>query len=104
MYSFNCEVCGKQCESKSNPDNWKNKICMDCRNKAKDSKQSNSYSKVSGAKPYQPKPAFDVEKEIDNLLDLFETISIKAEARGLEVPPANVAQWATSLIIQRDKN
>ena len=110
MYEFTCEVCGKQCNSKTDPSTWKGgKICWDCRNKKQTAAQNTSpkpsvgsgYTTSSNTN-YIPRE-FDLNKYLDDLFDIYECLKIKAESRQLEIPEANLCQWTTSILIQKDK-
>ena len=110
MYEFTCEICGKQCSSKTDPSTWKGgKICWDCRSKKQTATQ-NAVPKQSSSNGYQPSTntnytpkEFDLNKYLDDLFDIYECLKIKAESRQLEIPEANLCQWTTSILIQKDK-
>ena len=112
MYEFTCEVCGKQCNSKTDPSTWKGgKICWDCRNKKQTAtgtttpKQTNNNNIQPQSKTnYTPQNnSFDLNKYLDELFDIYECLKIKAESRQLEIPEANLCQWTTSILIQKDR-
>lgn len=110
MYEFTCEVCGKQCNSKTDPSTWKGgKICWDCRSKKQTAPQTASPKPASNHSftattntNYIPRE-FDLNKYLDDLFDIYECLKIKAESRQLEIPEANLCQWTTSILIQKDK-
>ena len=103
-------MCGKQCSSKTDPSTWKGgKICWDCRNKKQTATQNTSpkpsvgsSSATSSNTNYTPRE-FDLNKYLDDLFDIYECLKIKAESRQLEIPEANLCQWTTSILIQKDK-
>ena len=92
-YSFVCEKCGKTVSCKSDPSKWKQKICMDCRNQ-------------SAPKPeqrYTPPKGFDLVTYVAEMIVVYTTIKNMVKEEGLEIPEANIAQWTTSIMIQKDK-
>lgn len=108
LYTFTCEVCGKECHSKSNPDTWKQgKLCWDCRNKNKTATQTASPKPTTNSAsptPYRTNcESFDMAKYVDELLDVYEVLKIKSQERSLEIPDTNLCQWATSVMIQKDR-
>ena len=108
-YTFQCEVCGKTVTSKSDPTNWRTKTCWDCKTKAQGEQpkaQSKTASMVNtfGGKVVGTTPkAFDIDKYIEDLFTVYGKLKAEAEARGVEVPEANLCQWVTSILIQKDK-
>ena len=111
MFTFNCEVCGKECTSKTDPANWKaGKVCWDCRNK-KQTENTNGNSKPAQQQGFQRQSnsncnhnhEFDLDKYVCDLLDVYESLLYLAKSRGLEIPDTSICQWATSIMIQKDK-
>jgi hypothetical protein len=110
-YTFQCEVCGRTVTSKSDPSNWRTKTCWDCKQKGAQptvaqpqsktaSMVSNYGGKVIGTTPIK---AFDIDKYIEDLFTVYGKLKAEAETRGVEVPEANLCQWVTSILIQKDK-
>ena len=110
MYEFTCEICGKQCNSKTDPSTWKgDKICWDCRKKKQTATQTEPSKQANNSSVAQPTNSnytpreFDLNKYLDDLFDIYECLKYKAESRQLEIPEANLCQWTTSILIQKDK-
>ena len=109
MFTFNCEVCGKECTSKTDPSKWKSgKVCWDCRQKNQTANKTDSPKQASN-NGYQAQSfsncnrEFDLSKYICDLLDVYEALLYAAKSRNLELPKASVCQWATSIMIQKEK-
>src|SRR5574344_651073 len=106
-FTFECERCGKVCHSESDPSNWKQRLCYDCRKGTKSN--SSGYQQQSKAQNVQryevSKPVFSTENYIDGLLDAYEILKFKIQERDLNnVPEESIASWATSVMIQQDRN
>lgn len=107
-YKFYCEVCGKEIESKTDPANWKRKICFDCRNKEKEgvakAPQSKVYSKApQGQAPYEPKVGLNRQQFVEDILDFYELFMVEREKRNLEIADSIIGPWATSGKIAEDR-
>lgn len=93
-YSFVCEKCGKTVSCNSDPSKWKQRICLDCRNK----------TSVKPEQRYTPPKGFDLVTYVAEMIVVYTTIKKMLDEEGLEVPEANIAQWTTSVMIQKDKS
>ena len=109
MYSFQCEVCGKLVTSKSDPSNWRTKTCWDCKQKAGQVQpqvnKTNAMLTTFGGKEVSRPPikTFNIDQYIEDLFTVYGKLKAEAEARGVDVPEANLCQWVTSILIQKDK-
>lgn len=111
MYTFQCEVCGKTVTSKSDPTNWRTRTCWDCKQKGGQTTQAQPQNKTTamlnsfGGKVVAQTQVkqFDIDKYIEDLFTVYGKLKAEAETRGVEVPEANLCQWVTSILIQKDK-
>lgn len=113
-YTFVCEKCGKEFYSKADPSGWAHTICNACSGKSyKDYPVQNSTpqyqpkpvptSKPSQVYTPQPKPEFDCEKYIDEVLVVYGMLKHKADVAGYKIPEESLCAWTTSIMIQRSK-
>lgn len=98
-YSFTCEVCGKTVSCKTNPENWKQKICFDCRDKQK--AQGTPIAKYT---PPTQARSFDLMTYISEMVVVYKALKSVCEEEKIEVPEANLAQWTTSIMIVKDRS
>lgn len=96
-YSFVCEKCGKTVSCNSDPTKWKNRICLDCR----DSKTSTTPAPSSRYTP--PTKSFDLLTYVSEMVVVYKTLKDVCKEEGIEIPEANLAQWTTSIMIQKDR-
>lgn len=96
-YSFVCEKCGKTVSCNSDPTKWKSRICLDCR----DSKTSATPAPSSRYTP--PTKSFDLLTYVSEMVVVYKTLKDVCKEEGIEIPEANLAQWTTSIMIQKDK-
>lgn len=99
---FICENCGKEVDcGEKNPNNWKQKLCYDCRKKLTGGVVSTA--KATSATKYQPTKAFNLETYINDLLDVYQALTYACQGRDVVIPEQSLCQWATSIMIQREK-
>lgn len=96
-YSFVCEKCGKTVSCNSDPSKWKSRICLDCR----DNKSSGASAPSSRYTP--PTKSFDLLTYVSEMVVVYKTLKDVCKEEGIEIPEANLAQWTTSIMIQKDK-
>lgn len=94
-FSFVCEKCGKTITCNSDPSKWKQKICMDCRRAME--------KPVKPEQRYTPPKGFDLVTYVAEMIVVYKTIKDMLAEEKIEVPEANIAQWTTSIMIQKDK-
>lgn len=96
-YSFVCEKCGKTVSCNSDPSKWKSRVCMDCRN-------GNKPSSTAPATRYTPPTkSFDLLTYVSEMIVVYKTLKDVCQEEGVEIPEANLAQWTTSIMIQKDR-
>lgn len=99
MYTFICEKCGKSCQTKSDPTTWKRQLCFDCRRA-----ETNSTKPTKTAAQYTPPASkFDLMTYISEMVVVYNAIKTVCAEENIEIPEANIAQWTTSIMIQKDK-
>lgn len=105
MYTFVCEKCGKTVQCKSDPSTWKQRICLDCRGTTgKTTTTKTSYAKFSpNPAKYEPKKTFDLMTYISEMVVVYKALKEVCKEEGIEIPEANLAQWTTSVMIQKDR-
>lgn len=96
-YSFVCEKCGKTVSCNSDPTKWKSRICLDCR----DSKASATPTPSSRYTP--PTKSFDLLTYVSEMVVVYKTLKDVCKEEDIEIPEANLAQWTTSIMIQKDR-
>lgn len=51
----------------------------------------------------QPKPQFDLDKYIEDYIDVYKVFEAKLTGAGIELPADTIARWVTSAKIAMDK-
>lgn len=72
-------------------------------------RQSNYQPRQGGntgtySRPQAPaKEPFDLDKYIDDYIDVYNVFKAKLDNAGIELPPDTIARWVTSAKISMDK-